>query len=145
MSKRVSGFGAVKATCSFAIAIALLLLAAPLVAQGKPDVPIAADTSASGGRALLTPTAPAAPILDRSHLSNVAPSWTIASPVASVPTTYTGSMHAVRSGSTWVNTTLMIVGGAGMLAGAVVGGKVGTYISVGGTVVGLVGFLNYVR
>jgi hypothetical protein len=40
---------------------------------------------------------------------------------------------------------MMIVGGAGMLAGAVVGGKTGTLISVGGTVLGLFGFLNYVR
>lgn len=43
------------------------------------------------------------------------------------------------------NRALMIVGGAGMLSGAVIGGDAGTLISVGGTVVflwGLYQFLN---
>jgi hypothetical protein len=39
----------------------------------------------------------------------------------------------------------MIVGGAGILAGTVISGKTGSLISIGGTVVGLIGFLNYVR
>jgi hypothetical protein len=40
---------------------------------------------------------------------------------------------------------MMIVGGAGMLGGVLVGGKTGSRITIGGAVVGLIGFLNYLK
>jgi hypothetical protein len=40
---------------------------------------------------------------------------------------------------------MMIVGGAGVLVGAIVGGRAGTAIMVGGGVVGLVGLWNYLK
>lgn len=43
------------------------------------------------------------------------------------------------------NRALMIVGGAGMLTGAVVGGDPGTLISVGGAVVFLWGLYQYLK
>lgn len=43
------------------------------------------------------------------------------------------------------NRALMIVGGAGMLTGLVIGGDAGTLISVGGTVVFLWGLYQYLQ
>jgi hypothetical protein len=43
------------------------------------------------------------------------------------------------------NRAMMIVGGAGMLTGAVVGGEAGTLISVGGAVVFLWGLFQYLQ
>jgi hypothetical protein len=40
---------------------------------------------------------------------------------------------------------LMIVGGAALVAGAIVGGKPGTIIMVGGAIVGLVGLYQYLQ
>ena len=50
---------------------------------------------------------------------------------------------AVRHGDQ--ATTLMIVGGAALLAGAVIGGNAGTIIMVGGAVVGLYGLYLYLQ
>lgn len=126
-----------------AIAIALLLLATPLVAQSGAKPAVASDTSALGPPAAASGRAPVA--VDRASPSSAAPSWTTAPPVASTRDSRAVSVDAVRAGSTWENTTLMIVGGTGMLAGAVIGGRTGTLVSIGGTVAGLIGFLNYVR
>lgn len=43
------------------------------------------------------------------------------------------------------NSAMMIVGGAAMLVGAVVGGKVGATIGIGGGVLGFVGLWNYMK
>jgi hypothetical protein len=43
------------------------------------------------------------------------------------------------------NPAMMIVGGAALIVGAVVGGKSGTIIMVGGGVLGLVGLWNYLQ
>lgn len=48
-------------------------------------------------------------------------------------------------GDTRQNRALMIVGGAGMLTGMVIGGDAGTLISVGGGVVFLWGLFQYVQ
>jgi hypothetical protein len=39
----------------------------------------------------------------------------------------------------------MIVGGAGIVAGAIVGGHAGTAMMVGGSLVGLVGLWHYLK
>jgi hypothetical protein len=43
------------------------------------------------------------------------------------------------------NPAMMIVGGAAMIVGAVVGGKSGTVVMVGGGILGLVGLWNYLQ
>lgn len=43
------------------------------------------------------------------------------------------------------NVALMIVGGAGLIVGAVVGGTAGTIIMIGGGVIGLVGLYRYLQ
>lgn len=128
-----------------ALAIALLLLATPLVAQNSMNpVKKASDTSALARGAAAPPVRARVP-LDRSWQSSAVPAWTNASAVTPAGADRAATVYALRSGSTWENTTTMIVGGAGILAGTVVSGKTGSLISIGGIVVGLIGFLNYVR
>jgi hypothetical protein len=43
------------------------------------------------------------------------------------------------------NVTLMIVGGAAMVAGAIIGGDAGTIFLIGGAVIGLWGLYNYLQ
>jgi hypothetical protein len=43
------------------------------------------------------------------------------------------------------NPAMMIVGGAALIVGAVIGGDAGTIVMVGGALVGLVGLWNYLR
>jgi hypothetical protein len=40
---------------------------------------------------------------------------------------------------------MMIVGGAGLIVGAIIGGTPGTIVMVGGAVVGLLGLYEYVQ
>jgi uncharacterized membrane protein YiaA len=43
------------------------------------------------------------------------------------------------------NPAMMIVGGAALVVGAVIGGQAGTIVMVGGAVIGLVGLWNYLQ
>jgi hypothetical protein len=128
---------------------AALLLAAPLAAQSAtrdapadssrraPVTVLVADpvaTSVAGpntnaldaGLSALTPS-PAGSILRLRLLD------TLAAPVLLPPLPARTSRNAA----------LMIVGGAGMIAGAVIGGRSGGAIMVGGAVVGLIGLWRY--
>jgi hypothetical protein len=53
--------------------------------------------------------------------------------------------RAAESSSATASKAMMIVGGAGLIVGAVVGGTPGAVVMVGGTVVGLVGLWNYLK
>ena len=55
------------------------------------------------------------------------------------------AFRAAESSRVSSSTAMMIVGGAGLIVGGVVGGKAGTVIMVGGGVVGLAGLWNYLR
>lgn len=83
----------------------------------------------------------------------------VAAPVAEPavgPTLATASV-AVRHAETPVTTAparragygqpvaLMVVGGAGLLTGLIIGGDAGTAIAVGGAVVGLIGLYQYLQ
>ena len=54
-------------------------------------------------------------------------------------------MRMASSAGLGQSKALMIVGGAGLIAGAIVGGKPGTIIMVGGAVVGLYGLYQYLQ
>lgn len=43
------------------------------------------------------------------------------------------------------NITLMLVGGAGLLVGSIIGGDTGMIVMVGGGVIGLIGLFRYLR
>lgn len=53
------------------------------------------------------------------------------------------AMRSASEGSH--NPAMMIVGGAALIVGAVVGGKAGTIVMIGGGILGLVGLWNYMQ
>jgi len=117
----------------------LICFAAPLRAQALSAAP--ADTAASGLSAAPDTTAqPAA--------AQPAPSASVA-PVGfhyATPARTHSEMAAARSNmGLGQSRALMIVGAAGILVGAIVGGQAGTVIMVSGAVVGLVGLYEYMQ
>ena len=128
---------------STSTALAVFLFAAPLRAQlgvsGTEPTPAAASGIAAS---LILPEAPVA--VAPSALS-LAP--TRANGVAGVRTSVASTtlvqpaIANVRSG----NAALMIIGGAGLLVGALISGSAGTVIMVGGGVIGLIGLWNYLN
>ncbi len=124
-------------------AIALFLLATPLVAQGTPS-PLPVDTVGTSQPVASMPVAPLAASLYPAA-SNTVPGWVTASSAVPAATTTTSSVRAADTRSTSRDAAMMIVGAAGLLAGGVVGGKAGTTLMVGGTVVGLIGLWNYMK
>ena len=75
--------------------------------------------------------------------STTAPAWTNVD-VALRPMTFTPTRSVLAPQSS-ESGAMMIVGGAGLLVGAIVGGKAGTVIMVGGGVLGLIGLWTYLR
>ena len=53
------------------------------------------------------------------------------------------AMRSASDGSH--NPAMMVVGGAALIVGAVVGGKAGTIVMIGGGILGLVGLWNYLQ
>jgi len=125
---------------SFATAIAVLVLASSLAAQG-----VSRDTSAVG----VTPTA--APVVTRSApdpLPLLSPAWqpAWATVDANAPAkTGLAPVRSILAPESSQSAAMMIVGGAGLLVGAIVGGKPGTVIMVSGGVLGLIGLWRYAR
>jgi hypothetical protein len=125
---------------SLTTAMAVLLLASPLAAQGASQ-----DTLA----VRVTPTA--TPVVRRSApdtsallLRISAPAWTNAGARVQTNGSAVPAPRMLESESSQ-SAAMMIVGGAGLLVGAIVGGKAGTTLMVGGSVVGLIGLWRYVR
>ena len=127
---------------SVTTAIAVLFIATPLIAQGTTTIP---DTTVLATPAAVSSIVPSATIIDRSPLAGPAPSWTNAILTAPVKAPQATAFGPIESGSTPENKALMIVGGAGILAGAIVGGHAGTAMMVGGSLVGLVGLWHYLK
>jgi hypothetical protein len=123
---------------SFATAIAVLCLASPLAAQASPDTitisvtPRASTVVARSNPDPLTLLSPA-----------IAPAWTnVDIAPRAMTVTPTRSVLGPQSSE---SSAMMIVGGAGLLVGAIVGGKAGTVVMVGGGVLGLIGLWTYLR
>jgi hypothetical protein len=118
--------------------------------------PLAAQNAPQDTAGITTPIAPivsARPIpstssmdgasIDRSLLSETARMGARSEARQLVPTA--PMFRAAESSSAATSKTMMIVGGAGLIVGAVVGGAPGLVVMVGGSVVGLVGLLNYLK
>jgi hypothetical protein len=122
--------------------MAVLLLAAPLVAQSTTTT--LQDTTAISAVPAPASAVPSAVIIDRGPSAAATPSWMNATVVS--PTTAQMSVaRAYDSGRAPQSTAMMIVGGASLIVGAVVGGNAGTVFMVGGGIVGLLGLWNYLR
>ncbi len=111
----------------FAIAALLLAIAAPLRAQSATA---SVDTNSA-----VAAQAPAGPTYDA--LTSAARTPSTHRQLALAPDARGGSMGQAKA--------MMIVGVAGLLAGAVIGGTPGTIIMIGGAVVGLVGLYEYLE
>lgn len=83
----------------------------------------------------LTERAPAGPTIESARLGVIAPAAAAAAAAATAPAQAPSRESAA----------LMIVGGAAMLAGLVIGGGAGTALALGGALVGLYGLWMYVR
>ena len=120
---------------------AVALVASPLLAQASA-VSARNDTSiAAGGSARETAQAAAAVSLAP---RNDALSAGVR-PRAMSPAPIPSPLPAPGQGDTSQNRALMIVGGAALIVGAIIGGRAGTIIMVGGAVVGLYGLYKFLE
>jgi len=120
-------------------AVAAVLFASPMAAQGVIDAPSARFTA---------PSAVAAPVADVAAPA-VAPSLAStqsAAPVGVHAITMTTPFDpAPAPRATGNSPALMIVGGVMLLVGAVIGGDSGTIVMLGGGALGLYGLWTYLR
>jgi len=130
----------VSAQPSIKVAIAVLLFAAPLVAQ---------DVSQGAAASNTTPVVVAVPSPAPLEAAAVVPSLapTRADAAVGIRATATAfvPVPAPEPDRVGRSPAMMIVGGAALLVGAVVGGKSGTIIMITGGVIGLVGLWNYLK
>ncbi len=124
-----------------AAAVAMALAAAPLAAQSVAQNATAPSTEFAAGTPALaatpTPAAEAAPSVDHGGLT--------VAPVAQANDGRPGPADAPPPPVRGRNTAMMIVGGAGLIVGAVIGGTAGTLVMLGGAAVGLFGLWNYLQ
>lgn len=125
---------------SLTTAMAVLLLASPLAAQG-----VSHDTLAVSVTPTATPVAAQSAPDSLAFMSPMsAPAWTnvgvgLHTKASAVP------VRGILQPESSQSAAMMIVGGAGLLVGAIVGGKPGTVLMVGGGVLGLIGLWRYAR
>lgn len=112
---------------------AALLLSSPARAQ---DTSLATTPSASSSTVADTASAPAGPILSEASIAVRRAPVTAAAPAAAA---------AAAGRSRDSGTALMIVGGAAVLTGIVIGNGAGYAISVVGAVIGLYGLYQYLQ
>jgi hypothetical protein len=117
---------------------AALAFAAPASAQSAslvpPSSPVVANVAVATGDSTPAATVNAGPTRDAASLA--------ARPAAEV--NRTPAPYRARGGFSQ-GEALMIVGGAAILTGIVVGGDAGHAISIGGAVVGLIGLYQYLQ
>jgi hypothetical protein len=115
---------------------------------------LAAQGASSGASMEQQVPAVAAPVADQSPVAAMA----IEQPVSLAPFADRASVGVRQLAPTppspyappprekvGTNVALMIVGGAGLIVGAIIGGTAGTIVMVGGGVVGLVGLYKYLQ
>ena len=126
---------------TLATAIFVLFAAAPVAAQG-----VSQDLATLAGPSLLVSPvieAPAALLSTPAALGPTTASGVAGVRVSTATSVYAPSAVVVQSRSN--NPAMMIVGGAAMIVGAVIGGDAGTIVMVVGGVIGLVGLWNFLQ
>jgi hypothetical protein len=113
---------------------AAVLAAAPARAQNAPSAPLAPVT-----------TAPSQQTSIEVASTSAGPSVDAASVAVRRPAAESRSTAAAAGRYTDQGTRLMIVGGAAILTGLVIGGDAGHAISIGGAVIGLIGLYQYLQ
>ncbi len=119
-----------------ALVVGLALAAATAGAQTPTPVRLSVPLPSLAPTAQAQPTASVGPVLRSSAVS-------IQSLHRAVPLDPAGAL--APSTSRQQSRAMMIVGGAGLIVGAIIGGTPGTIVMVGGGVVGLIGLYNYLQ
>ena len=121
---------------AFALAITAVLLAGSTAARAQDVVRAAAPVATADSVVVAPPTAvqtaPAGPTMDAATVG-----------VRHAPATST--TEAAPRGGYGQPVALMVVGGAALLAGLLIGGGAGTAIAIGGAVAGLIGLYQYMQ
>lgn len=127
------------------VAAVAVAFAAPLGAQEARANAPRPDLSPSLTAAATMPSTPAPSA--NAVATGARPGPTMAASVAGIRTQSTGAEAPAPVAVDRVgrNPALMIVGGAALVVGAIIGGDAGTIIMVGGAVTGLVGLWNFLR
>jgi hypothetical protein len=111
-------------------------------------VPLAAQQASFGSAArTIVPVAVAAPASAVAAAPVVGPMLQPDAVTARLPVAATAPvpMPMYSNGENSENVALMVVGGAGLLVGAVIGGRSGTILMLGGGIVGLVGLFRFLQ
>jgi hypothetical protein len=132
--------------------IGVLLLAAPLVSALVAQT-VVRDTmertvaAIANSVPIVSPTAtPRAVAIRVAAPAPIVPAGVTQSAVGSPASADANAPYAMRSSSNSPRSSaMMIVGGAAFIVGAVVGGKGGTAVMIGGGILGLVGLWNYLQ
>lgn len=126
-----------------ASAIAVAFLAAPLAAQSSDAV----HTAPVSVAATVNATAPA--VVTVTPVVDVAPRGPMMKDAAvgvRLDAAHAAPLSAPpKFESPGRNPAMMIVGGAALIVGAVVGGQAGTIVMIAGGIIGLVGLWNYLQ
>jgi len=125
---------------SLTAAIAVVLLASPLGAEGAAQDTLAV-TLVPNAATVVTCSGPDSSAL---RLPMSGPAWTNVD-VGARATTRAVAVHGILEPESSQSAAMMIVGGVAIFAGAIVSGKAGTAMMVGGAVVGLIGLWRYAR
>ena len=131
---------------SIAAVLTALCFTSPLAAQGtgnnvpRPDSIVVPTTSAEPNASAATAVpAQVAPAL------SLAPTRERAAAGLRLRTDGSAPMPVPSPGKNSENTALMLVGGAALIVGAIIGGDAGSIIMVGGAGIGLYGLWQYLR
>lgn len=121
----------------FASAIAVALLAAPLAAQS-------ATTEQNAPVSVTAPIVTDAPAVVATDVAR-GPLMKDAAVGVRLDARNTPLATPPKFQATGRNPAMMIVGGAALIVGAVVGGQAGTIVMIAGGIIGLVGLWNYLQ
>ncbi|HEX3868485.1 MAG TPA: hypothetical protein VHV78_17095 [Gemmatimonadaceae bacterium] len=125
---------------SVTTALAVVFFATPMMAQ---RVATTQDT------VVVTPSAPSASVSAPATIdlapARLTPSWVDAVLVAPSRAQRASTLRVSDSSSNPQSAAMMIVGGAGLLVGGIIGGRSGAFIMVGGALVGLLGLWDYLK
>ena len=131
MPRRSSGHPAGRHS-RLTLAIAALVALAPSAVRAQMTV----DTPAADSAVIAAPAlAPVGPTLEGARAGATRAT-------SAAPLTVADPVPGPRAGRP---VALMVVGGAALVLGAIIGGSGGTAVAVGGAVVGLVGLYQFIR
>lgn len=116
---------------------ALIAALAPAAAFAQDGTPALAATSTVPVAVETTPAPAATPSMARADVAGIQVRHDAAD--AHTVTTAASGLHEGQGAA------LMVVGGAALVAGLLIGGDAGSAVAIGGLAVGLVGLYQYVR